>query len=714
MARADNDPFNVLRNCTSNGLASAAELLSGLSGTGSGLLTSASLLSGNPLVPNLTGIGGTSGLLTSTNLVSTALNGNAGNLILGNDVLGDDSSRTALQLAKDGAIKDSAGEQMGLKMLSLANGSNGSSMSPSKFSSDSFGSSESESFEKSKTDKGEALRAKGRHLLVDIHGLAVFLRQSTRCLACSESNCLYVTGAICAPLTAITQVTITCQQCKYRTSQPLARPRPQSPDRMTTTSPNSNSQTPTHLSKSGSTVIKIKEEAKLKNVPQNNDSSNSKSFKSPLEEVWVKEEPKSPSSISPNPDNISNTNGSSKHIENKNNSQKENTEVKDISQKSPLDKLNDNVDKLEFCSAIKTSVNSANISKKRKRKNGLSSPSQCKRSTCHRPNLVSHGNSLCNFVPPYPHSQFVPPLFPFSCPSNRYLDTCCTKEVNHKRNKGSKKSKIKREKFTINEEDLLFDCSVDTSNPTQVSTTTLENQSSKCSSSDFTKQLHVESDGNNDKNQTSKENTQHNLEYHDESSKKATKHSGDMEDKTIKGKKDNCKISRSPSHPHKCLSKNPCFDNSHRNAMFQLMNAAQLMNFGSCSCYCRAAVTNPCQRFNNTGRKSFCYSRRQYDNFQKSIKKETEERDDTNLYQNENVMHNEKKDKKEQNREETEQKQKIETRKCNENTRSHCCSQDGGPYGPSWRFHDLLSSESESDSEGGNLMIDTSSSDEDS
>lgn len=50
------------------------------------------------------------------------------------------------------------------------------------------------------------MRAGGRHQLIDIHGLAVFLRQSTRCLSCQAACCLYVTGTISAHLAAVTQV----------------------------------------------------------------------------------------------------------------------------------------------------------------------------------------------------------------------------------------------------------------------------------------------------------------------------------------------------------------------------------------------------------------------------------------------------------------------------------------------------------------------------
>ncbi|XP_071552802.1 uncharacterized protein [Panulirus ornatus] len=68
------------------------------------------------------------------------------------------------------------------------------------------------------------MRAGGRHQLVDIHGLAVFLRQSTRCLSCRAACCLYVTGTICAQLATVTQVKITCQKCHYTASQTLSRP----------------------------------------------------------------------------------------------------------------------------------------------------------------------------------------------------------------------------------------------------------------------------------------------------------------------------------------------------------------------------------------------------------------------------------------------------------------------------------------------------------
>ena len=54
--------------------------------------------------------------------------------------------------------------------------------------------------------RGKLMRAEGRHHLVDIHGLAVFLRRSTRCLSCRAAFCLYVTGKISAQLAAVTQV----------------------------------------------------------------------------------------------------------------------------------------------------------------------------------------------------------------------------------------------------------------------------------------------------------------------------------------------------------------------------------------------------------------------------------------------------------------------------------------------------------------------------
>ncbi|XP_063842234.1 uncharacterized protein LOC135089975 [Scylla paramamosain] len=68
------------------------------------------------------------------------------------------------------------------------------------------------------------MRPEGRHHLVDIHGLAVFLRRSTRCLSCRAAFCLYVTGKISAQLAAVTQVKITCQKCNYTTSQTLSKP----------------------------------------------------------------------------------------------------------------------------------------------------------------------------------------------------------------------------------------------------------------------------------------------------------------------------------------------------------------------------------------------------------------------------------------------------------------------------------------------------------
>lgn len=71
---------------------------------------------------------------------------------------------------------------------------------------------------------GKLMRPEGRHHLVDIHGLAVFLRRSTRCLSCRNAFCLYVTGKISAQLAAVTQVKITCQKCNYTTSQTLSKP----------------------------------------------------------------------------------------------------------------------------------------------------------------------------------------------------------------------------------------------------------------------------------------------------------------------------------------------------------------------------------------------------------------------------------------------------------------------------------------------------------
>lgn len=59
----------------------------------------------------------------------------------------------------------------------------------------------------------ELKRPEVRHHLVDIHGLAVFLRRATRCLSCRAAFCLYVTGKISAHLAAVTQV---CGQVKVR------------------------------------------------------------------------------------------------------------------------------------------------------------------------------------------------------------------------------------------------------------------------------------------------------------------------------------------------------------------------------------------------------------------------------------------------------------------------------------------------------------------
>ncbi|XP_066952233.1 uncharacterized protein [Macrobrachium rosenbergii] len=89
-----------------------------------------------------------------------------------------------------------------------------------------------------------AQRPGGRHHLIDIHGLAIFLRQSTRCLSCKGACCLYVTGAISAQLGAITKVKITCQDCNYTASQSLLRPS-QLPDDMGTSQFMLSSETPT-------------------------------------------------------------------------------------------------------------------------------------------------------------------------------------------------------------------------------------------------------------------------------------------------------------------------------------------------------------------------------------------------------------------------------------------------------------------------------------
>lgn len=59
----------------------------------------------------------------------------------------------------------------------------------------------------------ELKRPEARHHLVDIHGLAVFLRRATRCLSCRAAFCLYVTGKISAHVAAVTQV---CGQVKVR------------------------------------------------------------------------------------------------------------------------------------------------------------------------------------------------------------------------------------------------------------------------------------------------------------------------------------------------------------------------------------------------------------------------------------------------------------------------------------------------------------------
>lgn len=62
--------------------------------------------------------------------------------------------------------------------------------------------------------RGMLMRPEGRHHLIDIHGLAVFLRRSTRCLSCRAAFCLYVTGKISAQLAAVTQVRVRSRQVK--------------------------------------------------------------------------------------------------------------------------------------------------------------------------------------------------------------------------------------------------------------------------------------------------------------------------------------------------------------------------------------------------------------------------------------------------------------------------------------------------------------------
>ncbi|XP_068234707.1 uncharacterized protein [Palaemon carinicauda] len=100
-----------------------------------------------------------------------------------------------------------------------------------------------------KSNKGSGVvspsiqRPGGRHHLIDIHGLAIFLRQSTRCLSCKGACCLYVTGAISAQLGAITKVKITCQDCNYTASQSLLRPS-QPPEDMATSQIMQSSETP--------------------------------------------------------------------------------------------------------------------------------------------------------------------------------------------------------------------------------------------------------------------------------------------------------------------------------------------------------------------------------------------------------------------------------------------------------------------------------------
>ena len=73
-----------------------------------------------------------------------------------------------------------------------------------------------------------------RHHLVDIHGLAIFLRDATRCLSCRSAGSLYITGAVSHPTDSsaigtktypvVTKFTITCQKCRFLTQQELVRP----------------------------------------------------------------------------------------------------------------------------------------------------------------------------------------------------------------------------------------------------------------------------------------------------------------------------------------------------------------------------------------------------------------------------------------------------------------------------------------------------------
>ena len=72
-------------------------------------------------------------------------------------------------------------------------------------------------------------RPVNKHHLVDIHGLAVFLRDATRCLSCRSSGTLYITGSVAhSPQIeshpVMTKFTITCQKCRFLTQQELSRP----------------------------------------------------------------------------------------------------------------------------------------------------------------------------------------------------------------------------------------------------------------------------------------------------------------------------------------------------------------------------------------------------------------------------------------------------------------------------------------------------------
>ncbi|KAK8396423.1 hypothetical protein O3P69_005464 [Scylla paramamosain] len=139
------------------------------------------------------------------------------------------------------------------------------------------------------------MRPEGRHHLVDIHGLAVFLRRSTRCLSCRAAFCLYVTGKISAQLAAVTQVKITCQKCNYTTSQTLSKPAgapdSPSPQPSTPTQPPPPPVPPTPPDTSTSPVR-----------PPPPHCPGKPRHQTPIEKVWVKEEDKQVSPTSPKQD----------------------------------------------------------------------------------------------------------------------------------------------------------------------------------------------------------------------------------------------------------------------------------------------------------------------------------------------------------------------------------------------------------------------------